>query len=76
MAKFCNKCGAQVRENARFCNICGNQLRVTPAAPPPTALPPTLPSTPPASATSPAASPVPQAPQFFQSYDFEPGGPS
>ena len=46
MAKFCNKCGAQVRENARFCNICGNQIRVQ------------------------------QAPQFFQSYDFEPGGPS
>lgn len=76
MAKFCNKCGAQVRENARFCNICGNQLRVTPATPSPAALPPTLPSTPPTTAASSAAPPVPQTPQFFQSYDFEPGGPS
>lgn len=76
MAKFCNKCGAQVRENARFCNICGNQLRVTPATPSPAALPPTLPSTPPTSAASSAVPPVPQTPQFFQSYDFEPGGPS
>lgn len=76
MAKFCNKCGAQVRENARFCNICGNQLRVMPAAPSPAALPPTLPSTPPTATASSAAPPVPQMPQFFQSYDFEPGGPS
>ncbi len=76
MAKFCNKCGAQVRENARFCNICGNQLRVTPATPSPAALPPTLPSTPPTAAASSAVPPVPQTPQFFQSYDFEPGGPS
>ena len=76
MAKFCNKCGAQVRENARFCNICGNQLRVTPATPSPAALPPTLPSTPPTAAASSAVPPVPQTPQFFQSYDFEPGDPS
>lgn len=76
MAKFCNKCGAQVRENSRFCNICGNQLRVTPATPSPAALPPTLPSTPPTAAASSAVPPVPQTPQFFQSYDFEPGGPS
>lgn len=76
MAKFCNKCGAQVRENARFCNICGNHLRVTPATPSPAALPPTLPSTPPTAAASSAVPPVPQTPQFFQSYDFEPGGPS
>ncbi len=74
MAKFCNKCGAQVRENARFCNICGNQLRVTPATPSPAALPPTSPSTPPTAAASSAVPPVPQTPQFFQSYDFEPGG--
>ena len=76
MAKYCNKCGTQVRENARFCNICGNQLRVTPATPSPAALTPTLPSTPPTAAASSAVPPVPQTPQFFQSYDFEPGGPS
>ncbi len=75
MAKFCNKCGAQVRENARFCNICGNSLRLTPTSASPTAAPSTLPNSPTA-ATASSVPQVAQVPQFFQSYDFEPGGPS
>ena len=75
MAKFCNKCGAQVRENTRFCNICGNRLRVAQKGPLPTSAP-TLPTPAPTEAAPSAVPPLPQAPQFFQSYDFEPGGPS
>ncbi len=76
MAKFCNKCGAQVRENARFCNICGNSLRLAPTSVSPTAASSTLPTSPTTSAAASSVPPVAQAPQFFQSYDFEPGGPS
>ncbi|MGM9992931.1 MAG: zinc-ribbon domain-containing protein [Candidatus Bruticola sp.] len=64
MAKFCNKCGSQLRDNARFCNICGHQVRTR--RPIPGQADNQNCSVPPISATPTANS----VPQFFHSYDF------
>ncbi|MGM9999430.1 MAG: zinc-ribbon domain-containing protein [Candidatus Bruticola sp.] len=68
MAKFCNKCGSQLRENARFCNVCGNQVRTRRPDPSPAEKQNCF--VPPVSSTPPA-NPVPQ---FFHSYDFPDNG--
>ena len=27
MAKFCSKCGNELKEGARFCSVCGNPVK-------------------------------------------------
>lgn len=82
MTKFCENCGAALRESAKFCGQCGHQSAATAATPPPSDRPAPTPSatvrpsrqTPPEDTDYPPVMGLvgdsPPPPQYWESYDY------
>lgn len=83
MARFCNKCGTQVRDGARFCSICGTQISVKTraqaaagqAAAQAFAQSQAYAPASPQAAAQPASYGASTAPQHFSSYNFDAASP-